>query len=107
MDLVQSSLSTATSTKMGDLEKPVAKMNKEPVDPALQGTLLPGVSMTEVRLHEIPTLRGKFPSANLPNKHGPSYNQLIGDEDFIIHNLVRKAKGQGKLEAFVSISSLV
>lgn len=37
--------------------------------------LMPGVSISAIALNEIPTLRGTFASADVPNDCGPGYNK--------------------------------
>lgn len=73
-----------------------------PPSPEVQkGRVLPGVCVSEIQLLDIPTLRNKFPSADSHNDMGPGYNQIIGGEDFIIHDIVRKSSSKGAAEAFV------
>ena len=62
------------------------------------------VSISQIRLHDINTLRGKFPSSGLCNQvssSAASYNKIIGEEDCIINDIVRKHNGNGCTDAFV------
>ena len=62
------------------------------------------MSISQIRLHDINTLRGKFPSSGLSNEvssSAASYNKIIGEEDCIINDIVRKHKGDGCTDAFV------
>ncbi len=58
-------------------------------------------------MHEIRSLRDVFESANVPNDVNSStfrpraYNKIIGKEDIIINDIVRKYKGRGSTDAFV------
>lgn len=61
-------------------------------------------SINSIFLHEIKSLRSQFPSAGLVNtqKDGTTtYNKIIGKEDFIINDIVRKYKGHGGSDAFL------
>lgn len=65
-------------------------------------TVLEGVSISEIRVHEISTLRGVFPSADIPNDEGViAYNQIISEDDFILSDIVRKVQAKSSCEAFV------
>ena len=62
------------------------------------------VSITQIRLHDINSLRDKFPSAELSNEVSScasSYNKIIGEEDCIINDIVRKYNGDNCTDAFV------
>lgn len=79
-----------------------------PRDTVKRGRILDGASISEVRLHDIMTLRDKFPNANVVNQSGQrlngrslAYNKIIGQEDFIISDIVRKRAGHGSSEAYV------
>lgn len=67
------------------------------------GRVLPNVQITEIRLHDIPTLRDFFPSANIltQNENTPDYNQLIEEEDCVIYKIVRKFDTRSATDAFV------
>jgi 6-phosphofructokinase 1 len=53
-------------------------------------------------VHDLVSLRGKFPSADIPNDRTKSYNKIMGEEDYIINDIVRKhGKGAGTTDAFV------
>eukprot|EP01041_Mallomonas_annulata_P010019 gene10019-20858_t len=77
----------------------------------MQGRIIEGASLDEIRLYDLESLRDKFKSADIPNhsrkgaaKEGGDsikYNKIIGSEDFIINDLVRKPKGKKSTEAFV------
>jgi hypothetical protein len=61
-------------------------------------------SITQIRLHDIISLRDTFPSAGLCNEVSScasSYNKIIGEEDCIINEIVRKHNGDGCTDAFV------
>ena len=64
-------------------------------------------SINNIFLHEIRTLRDIFPSADVSNDVNSttfrphSYNKIIGKEDIIINDIVRKYKGHGSTDAFV------
>ena len=65
-------------------------------------TVLEGVSISEIKVHEISTLRGVFPSADIPNDEGTiAYNQVISEDDFILSDIVRKVQAKSSCEAFV------
>ena len=68
---------------------------------SLRGNPMSGVSISSISLHEIPLLRGKFESADVCNSCGPGYNKIMGGEDFVINDIVRKAKSNGVADAFV------
>lgn len=61
----------------------------------------------EIYLHELRSLRDDFPSSDLSNEgisvtHGHHrYNKLIGKEDFIINDIVRKPKDRSGTDAFL------
>ncbi len=64
-------------------------------------------AIDKIFLHEIKSLRSIFPSVDIPNNVNTSgfrphaYNKIIGKEDFIINDIVRKYKGHGTAEAFI------
>jgi 6-phosphofructokinase 1 len=61
-------------------------------------------SINSIFLHEIRSLRKSFPSVGLVNaqKDGTTtYNKILGQEDFIINDIVRKYKGHGSSDAFL------
>jgi len=78
----------------------------QPTTP-LKGRILEGVSINSIFLHEIRSLRSDFPSAHIPNDANSSvfrpqaYNKIIGKEDIIINDIVRKYTGHGATDAFV------
>jgi 6-phosphofructokinase 1 len=49
------------------------------------------------------SLRSQFPSADVTNDglRAHSYNKILGEEDFIINDIVRKHHGHGTSDAFV------
>ncbi len=67
------------------------------------------VSIEKIFLHQLESLRDKFESTNTVNQNGftskrpKAYNKTYGQEDFIIHDLVRKQDGGKNVscEAFV------
>jgi 6-phosphofructokinase 1 len=60
------------------------------------------VSINEVRVHDLVSLREKFKSADIRNDVTKSYNKIMGEEDYIINDIVRKhGKGVGSADAFV------
>ena len=74
--------------------------------------LLCSETVDEIQLYDIESLRTSFPSANVSNEsrreakcgHGESikYNKIIGDEDYILNDLVRKPGSKKRSsEAFV------
>lgn len=75
-----------------------------------KGKTLPGASIEEFKLYELQSLKSKFKSANIQNdsRHaqndlgsGISYNKIIGEDDFIVYDIVRKPNGKKVSEAFV------
>lgn len=54
-----------------------------------------------IKLYDILDLRDNFPSADILNNCGPSYNKIISGEDFVINDIVRKSNSVGEAEAFV------
>ena len=62
------------------------------------------ISISQIRLHDINSLCDKFPSSNRSNhvsSCASSYNKLIGEEDYIINDIVRKHSGSGSTDAFI------
>lgn len=65
------------------------------------------VSLDQIYLHELRSLRADFPSSDIPNEgisvtHGHhQYHKLIGNHDFIINDIVRKPKKTGVSDAFL------
>ena len=65
------------------------------------------VAIDKIYLHEIKSLRADFQSANISNDisstvfRPQAYNKIIGKEDFIINDIVRKYKGHGPADAFI------
>jgi len=73
-------------------------------DPKLQGRKIDGSSIDSIYLHDIRSLRDTFPSACIPTVSTPGfqpYNKILGKEDFIIADIVRKHSGHGTTDAFV------
>lgn len=64
-------------------------------------------AIDEIFVHEICNLRNVFPTADISNDINSSvfrpqaYNKIIGKEDFIINDIVRKYKGRGSSDAFI------
>jgi hypothetical protein len=52
--------------------------------------LLRGNGINEIYIHDIDSLRGKFPSAGTENTIQQTYNQVLGEEDYILSDIVRK-----------------
>ncbi|KAJ1392202.1 phosphofructokinase domain-containing protein, partial [Ochromonadaceae sp. CCMP2298] len=65
------------------------------------GKILENTSINSIFLHEISSLRGAFPSSCVSNKGQNTYNKILGKEDFIINDIVRKYKGHGASDAFL------
>lgn len=65
--------------------------------------LLRGNGIAEIYIHDIDTLRGKFPSAGTANNIQQTYNKVLGEEDYILSDIVRKHRLADKRssEAFV------
>jgi hypothetical protein len=72
-----------------------------------QPTPLDNVSISNIRLHKLVQLGDSFESARCPNinNSGTQYNQIMGEEDFILNDIVRKhnsnSKKQNCCDAFV------
>ena len=62
-------------------------------------------SINRIFLHDIQSLRSVFPSAGIPNVQKESglstYNKIIGKEDFILNDIVRKYQGNGTSDTFL------
>jgi hypothetical protein len=70
----------------------------------LQGRKIEGTSIDSIFLHDIRSLRDTFHSAGIPTISTPGfqpYNKILGREDFIIADIVRKHSGHGTSDAFV------
>jgi len=70
----------------------------------LQGRKIEGTSIDSIFLHDIRSLRDTFQSAGIPTISTPGfqpYNKILGREDFIIADIVRKHSGHGTSDAFV------
>jgi hypothetical protein len=70
----------------------------------LQGRKIEGTSIDSIYLHDIRSLRDTFQSAGIPTISTPGfqpYNKILGREDFIIADIVRKHSGHGTSDAFV------
>lgn len=71
---------------------------------SLQGRKIQGTAIDSIYLHDIRSLRDTFPSAGIPTISTPGfqpYNKILGKEDFIIADIVRKHSGHGTSDAFV------
>jgi len=72
---------------------------------SLGGRVLENTSINRIFLHDIQSLRSVFPSAGIPNVQKESglstYNKIIGKEDFILNDIVRKYQGNGTSDAFL------
>jgi 6-phosphofructokinase 1 len=96
------------STKLQPNLKSAIGPHKDVVDEEhMKGKLIEGASINSIYLHEIKSLRGDFQSANVPNDVNSSsfrpqaYNKIIGREDIIINDIVRKYNGKSGTDAFV------
>lgn len=108
--------------KIGEIEKRVE--SKKPETPKLarqpsvhidmlgesisiKGNKLEGASIDEIYVHEIRNLRADFTPTDIPNDANSSvfrpqaYNKMIGKEDFIVNDIVRKYKGHGSSDAYI------
>jgi 6-phosphofructokinase 1 len=70
-------------------------------DKSLHGRVLPNVGINQIRIHDIPTLQSHFDPANIANDCGASYNKIMGKEDFVVQDIVRKFNTSGMTDAFV------
>eukprot|EP01038_Epipyxis_sp_PR26KG_P014668 gene14668-19706_t len=68
-----------------------------------QGRFLDGVAIDKIFLHELTNLSSHFPSAGISNDsfQSQSYSKILGKEDFIISDIVRKYNSSNRAEAFV------
>ncbi len=72
---------------------------------------LRSTAITSIYIHEIKSLRSQFKSVDLPVSASTTtlqsgfrpqaYNKIMGKEDFIIHDIVRKYKGKSSTDAFI------
>lgn len=76
-----------------------------PLKEEFKGRVLQGHQITEIRLHDLVSLRTYFPSADCrtsdASERGMQYNQVLGEEDFILNDIVRGRKSRVSSEAFV------
>ena len=72
-------------------------------DEKVQGPrMLKGTSINTIRLHDINTLCDTFPSAGVSNNLSATYNKVMGEEDYILSDIVRKCRlVDSSSEAFV------
>ena len=65
--------------------------------------LLEGNGINKISLHEINSLRSTFPSAGVANNINETYNKVMGEEDYILSDIVRKHRlaDNRQSEAFV------
>jgi 6-phosphofructokinase 1 len=84
-------------------EKKNSKIVNKEKDNKFEGTILPGAIINEIRIHEIDTLRGLFPSADCDNcNYGEvSYNKVIDKEDYILNSIVRNFKKKEFIDAYI------
>ena len=73
---------------------------KKDVFPDVVPRLLEGVTVDNVRLYDVNTLRGKFPSVIVRNDvndgRDDSFNKVLGEEeDFVMTDIVRKYSKDG------------
>jgi len=77
----------------------------------MKGRVIEGAKIGEIQLFDIETLRGKFPSADVPNgsrkkaqNHSGEnikYNKIIGNDAYILKDIVRKPNSEDTVEAFL------
>lgn len=88
--------------------------NEKPITTCLKGSLTPiatypapklldDVKVNQIYLHEVESLRDSFPSSNISNDDigGISYNKVLGTDDFILADIVRKQDTSCTSEAYV------
>ena len=114
-----SSKGTLASTVMREKAKTFMEQQKEHAenlvkakeltdDEKIRGRVMDGVSIDEVRIHDISSLRETFPSANCTNSESfaskVEYHRILSEKDFVLRDIVRKIKGNDtsmQTEAFV------
>jgi hypothetical protein len=78
-----------------------------PKKEADRGKVLEGHAISEIRVHELVSLRDHFPSRDVnlsdTNPSGLVYHQVLGEEDYILADIVRGRgiKSKNSSEAFV------
>jgi hypothetical protein len=73
-------------------------------DETVQGPrLMEGNGINKIYLHDINSLRETFPSVGVSNNISATYNKVMGEEDYILSDIVRKQRlaDNRKSEAFV------
>lgn len=111
--LVAFFLEESKAKKKRAISKPATSIAPAPLKTAPtnvdSGKVLENVTIGEIRLHELTSLRGTFPSADIrndarlgdPDADAVVYNKVIGEKDYIVNDVVQKKKLNGKSEAFV------
>jgi 6-phosphofructokinase 1 len=95
------SVEMVSDHKIGEKAKSNAAKSSD-----LEGRLLKDCEIDGIFLQDIKSLRASFPSEDCDNSSSQSgklqtYNKIIGKEDFIISDIVRKYKGRGTTDAYV------
>jgi hypothetical protein len=91
----------AKSSKTEKPTKSTGSPSSSLKDGVSRGRLLEGRSIPKIYLHDIATLRNSFPSTNCKNDLTDSYNKVLGDEDFIINEIVHSSSSSGETDAWV------
>jgi hypothetical protein len=84
-----------------DMKKRKLGASKKSLKNMFSGRILENFAISEIHMHDINSLRKSFPSKGYPNKMADSYNKIIGEEDFVIGDIVRKANSNNKSDAFM------
>jgi 6-phosphofructokinase 1 len=101
-----------TMTRRPSLPGPsIQRLTSFSSDPTLEGEVLEGYEINEIRVHKVDSLRQYFNSKNLSNlahqKVSPvtgqpiTYNCVLCEDDFILADVVRKLSDKRDSEAFV------
>jgi hypothetical protein len=73
---------------------PVQRRNSDavhlPEDQLLGPRLMDGNGINKIFLHDINSLRSTFPSVGVSNNINETYNKVMGEEDYILSDIVRK-----------------
>lgn len=99
------SLPRTTKKRDSKLKPCNDKFTSDAANVALKGKLLVGHAITEIRVHELTSLRNHFKSKDIPTSaEHMDYNQVLGEEDFILTDIVRgggNVGGSTHSEAFI------
>ena len=86
-----------TPKSADDKEKPTRRLSQSDVVPLpgenehLSGfRILPGAGVNEIRLYDINCLRNTFASDGVESNIHGTYNRIMGEEDYILSDIVRK-----------------